>query len=629
MKTLIFALIFPVLAMAAAGDPNEVDRISDADISRKLVGVARDIQNEQILKNATDLQGCRDKFQENPQASGAITTLENCIKGKVGTGATAAALSDKLDLETYKLIPSKSVQNVTKYLTKKLYLELTGVDIEEQDVAKKIQAMKFSNKKQVDHKDFYALYKNQIAKNALYEVSRFCFLDLRRTGPPKNQQNEVLTTFIEHWDNLDEFANKRNLPQDDPYRNLLTDSGEPKFEDSQSGSANDPNQSYTNMMRNIFNGPTTQIQSERLQNFFFYCGQKINELCKDFEDKCIDQTTKLRRRDCGTPASTNPAAPAAPIAGSNACLAKTRLTAFRSAMKASDKIVEEFDKNAGSDISIMLNPNEVVKRYQRGTGSGNEKSLNELTNNASIDFYKASEQDNSDDEAQKCIDSDGRDCEQFEIVDDSVARIKTNNEIVYEAKRLAEMERVKDLAQKGGLNLETYIDTYYPDLKEIAKNSPNELVAEIGKKWDARREALKKEIQNRIGDRQITETEAAKAASSGTPFANKGQETAVENAKQALNEKTRLAQIVFFNNIISSSLNLQTQSGQSLGRNIQAFDNEVDSAENDVQSGLFDNLRTSLKTTGGSSGGSSQLTGNESVTNIDFLDQFIGIPKDP
>jgi chorismate mutase len=298
-------------------------------------------------------------------------------------------------------------------------------------------------------------------------------------------------------------------------------------------------------------------------------------------------------------------------------------------MKASDKIVEEFDKNAGSDISIMLNPNEVVKRYQRGTGSGNEKSLNELTNNASIDFYKASEQDNSDDEAQKCIDSDGRDCEQFEIVDDSVARIKTNNEIVYEAKRLAEMERVKDLAQKGGLNLETYIDTYYPDLKEIAKNSPNELVAEIGKKWDARREALKKEIQNRIGDRQITETEAAKAASSGTPFANKGQETAVENAKQALNEKKRLAQIVFFNNIISSSLNLQTQSGQSLGRNIQAFDNEVDSAENDVQSGLFDNLRTSLKTTGGSSGGSSQLTGNESVTNIDFLDQFIGIPKDP
>lgn len=633
MKTLLFTLIFTFQAFAQrpSRDPNEL-RLSDNDINQKLVSVARDVENGEILKESTDLKSCRDDFQRvgNPNDQGAIRILENCLKGKIGTGPGAIAIADKLDLVTYNLIPSKTVSNVTSYLTKKLYLQLTGVDIDERDVATKLQKMKFNQKKQIDHKDFFDLYKNQIAKNVLYEVSRFCFIDLRLTSAPNDSSGNPLKTFTEHWANLAQF--------DNPVTNLasipVTDTGSPSFESPAGTPASGNNSaSYSTIMSNIFSGagPGQVPSTKRLENFFFFCGKQINELCKKFEEGCRDQNG-VRTRDCGattTAATATSQASTTYVAGSKACLAKTRLTAFRSAMKASDKILEDFDKDKGEDIFLRLDSNQIVKRYERGAGQGDEKSLNELTNNASADFYKNADTETSQ-SAQDCIDSNGSDCQKFELVDDSVARINTNNVIVYEAKRLAEIEKVKKLVADGGSTLTEYIEKYYPDLKEMVTTNPQALEKAIESKWDAKRVALMKEIQDRIGERQITENEAQGSASS-TQFASKKEEVAVKNAQSTLNEKNRLAQVVFFNNIISSSLELKDSSGTILGRNIQALDNEFDSAESEAP-GVFTNLRSQLRGTAGGSGGGSPgrgVSGSESVTNIDFLDNFIGIPKNP
>lgn len=612
MKTFIFTLIF--VTSASAVDPGEM-RISDSEINQKLVSVARDVQNEEILKEATELKSCRDDFQKvtNPNDPKAVQDLETCLKTKIGTGPNAAALSDKLDLETFNLIPSKTVSNVTNYLTKKLYLQLTGVDIDEKNVEAKLQKMKFNQKKQINHKDFYDLYKNQIAKNVLYEVSRFCFVDLRlKTPPVDSNTGEILKTFTEHWSNLGQF--------DNPITNLnsiaVTDSGSPSFESPSGSPASGNNSSsYSTIMRNIFSGagPGQVPSTKRLENFFFYCGQQINELCKKYEEGCNDQQGN-RVRQCNTG-----------IPGNKACLAKSRLTAFRSAMKASEKIIEEFDKDKGADIFLALDKNEMVKRYERGAGAGDEKSLNELTNSASADFYKNPDTQ-IDKQAQDCIDSKGTDCEKFELVDESVARIQNNTVIVYEAKRLAEIEKIKKLVKDGGASLDEYIDKYYPDLKDLIKTNPQGLEKAISAKWDAKREALTKEIKDRIGSRQIDENDAKTASSKG--FKTRKEEVAVDNARSTLEEKNRLAQVVFFNNIISSSLELKTTT-KILGRNIQALDNELDNAESEAP-GLFTNLKSQLKgNTGGSAGGNNGLSGNESVTNIDFLDSFIGIPKSP
>lgn len=611
MKTFIFTLIFSFQAFSTTSNPPE---LTDPQIARQLTGVAQDIKNEEVISRAPDLKQCQEDYQKQsgsiPNNSQAITALENCIKQKIAnkTGDALAGFSDKLNLETYNLIPSKSIQNITKYLTQKLYQSLTGVDMEEKDVKTKLQAMKFNNKKQINHSDFYDLYKNQVAKNALAEVSRFCLIDFRNTTY-KNPGN----TFIEHWNNLDDFTSQS--PAID-----VTDNGAANPFGNVSATPQDTEASYREIMKNIFKGDGTQAvvpDEKKLNNFFFFCGRKINELCDNYEKSCATGTAS--NRNCTGSAPTTPTQPgqaAAPamVGGAKACIAKTRLMAYKKAMAASDEIVKGLRDNAGADIFLALDKNEMVKRYERGAGA--EKSLNELTNNASIDFYKAT-QDESTKEAEECV-KDPSQCDQFVVVSDAETRIEQNTNLLYLAKRQAEMKRVKELQ---GQALDEYLEKNYPDLKDQITKNPGQLEVLIGQRWDARREAVIKDIQDRISARQVTESEDKSSPTFKTDQAQK-------NAQESLSEKTRLAQVVFFNNIISSSLSLQSQAGKNLGRNLQAIKNEVDSADSEVN-GAFSNLRqlTNSGSTAGSGGGNNGLTGNESVTNIEFLDQFIGIPE--
>lgn len=622
MKTLIFTLIFSHQAFAATTTPPE---ITDPQITRQLVSVAQDIKNEQVIAGVPDLQKCQQDYQQaqksqSAPASGAadpaLQALERCVKDKINSAGPqqAGTLSDKLNLETYKLIPSKTVQNVTTYLTEKLYQSLTGVDLKERDVARKIQAMKFNTKKQINHKDFYELYKNQIAKNALYEVSRFCLVDFRR-NPEIGGAATGTSTFAEHWGDLSDFASD-NIQ----FQNVgFSDDGDPKFEQSNSTSSADSTQSYRDIMKNVFNTGSTTIDPDKLSRFFFYCGKKINELCENFEKKC---TTGTNCTGASQQAQTPPAGGQTPAVtltgGQKACLAKTRLTAFKRAMKASEDIVKGFEENVGADIFLKLDKDMMVKRYQGG--QGDEKSINELTNNASAEFFKATKNESMS-EAQDCVD-DPANCDQFVVESDAETRIEQNTQLVYLAKREAELARVKELVKTGGQPLDEYLEKNYPDLKDKPRAQLENLISQ---RWDARRIAIIDEIKNKIGTRQVTEQEASKASTQG--LANLKEDVARDNAKAAISEKTRLAQVVFFNNIISSSLKLKDSNQNELGRNVQALDNEFDGADSEAK-GVFTNLRSQLRgSTSGSSGGG-QLTGNESVTNIEFLDEFIGVPKD-
>ncbi len=624
MKTLIFTLIFPTLVMAAAGDPGEM-RLSDAEINQRLISVARDVENERILEGVSDLQDCKRNFRPNSSGNRVndLQNLQTCVNGKFkGRSAEEIkAISDKLSLETYNLIPSKTVKNITEYLTKKLYRNITGIDVsDDNDPAKRIREMKFNaGKKQVDQKVFFELYKNQVAKNVLYEVSRFCFLDLRRSEPTASDNS-----FMEHWNNLNDFSSTVDAENPPSTIGPVNDVGSAfgSNQAGQSASTTDSN-SYENMFRNIFgssqNAPIPS--SQKLNNFFFFCGKQIELLCKAFEQNKASAPTTVTVTTASTTGTT----------GAKACLAKTRLTSYKRAMAAAEDIYKKFSEDNGSNFSIALDRNEMVQRYQGGSGP-NEKSVNALTNSSSADFLEATKNmDNS--EAQDCASAGngGTECENFIIVDDSRERIQNNTDLVYLAKKEAERERVAALVRGNEQSLKDYLEENYPDLKAQLEKDPtikNQLENLIAQKWEARRVALQEEIILRLGKRQINQTEATTDDANGV---KQKDAFAKVNANDALNEKTRLAQVVFFNNIISSSLELKTASGQSLGRNVQALDDEIAAAENEVQSTLFDNLKTTLGSSGGSSGGSSSggLNGNESVTNIDFLDEFIGIPKTP
>lgn len=606
MKTLIFALIFSTLATAEAQEM----RLTDAEINQKLVGVAKDLENERVLQGVSELQPCKERFRftpGTPPTPQQLTDLQTCIQ-QAFNGKNAqqiAAISDKLSLETFKLIPSKSVQNVTKYITDKTYKALTGVDLEEQSTAAKLQQMKFGNKKMLDQKDFFELYKNQVSKNALYEVSRFCFKDLRNSATTAT----AATNFMDHWDQLNEFATG---PSPTAGAVVPTDSGSPAFDVASASSTAAPattQASYTNIMGTIF-GAGAIPSSTKLSNFFLYCAKQIEELCRNYEKSCPSAST--------TPTPGSPPPACTSPSGGNACLAKTRILAFKRALAASDEFVREFSDKNGADIVIALNANQLVNRYTGGRAQ-NEKSYNELTNSASVDFFKANQNEDTQD-AQNCIRNGGKDCEKFDLSSDAEEKILQDNTLVYSAKRAAELARVRALS---GQPLDEFLEQNYPDIKKLRDDGTlaregRSLEDAIAQRWDGRKETMMNEIKSRIGSRQVTAAEAR-----ATPTAK--ETVAQDNARQALTEKTRLAQVVLFNNIISSSLDLQTTSGQRLGRNVQALSNELDASQSEVQGSLFSNLRTLAQQDPGTT--APPAGSSNSVNGIGFLYKLIGLPE--
>jgi hypothetical protein len=612
MKTLILALIFSSIASAQPAQP-EV-RLSDAEINNKLIGVARDIENERILEGIPDFQRCKQQFAFKAgettadmrirSAQDATKCFEDALKGK-NSAQEIGLIADKLNLEAYKLIPSKSVQEITKYLSNKMYKSLTGIDYEENDVKKRIESLKFNkSKKIVDQKQFIVLYKNQIAKNVLTEVSRFCLEDFRIktvSGSPAPSND----SFEAHWGtyltsgNFQTAVSGINAPG-------VTDQGTP-FNDfgAVSTSRDDKDTAYQKIIAGTFKKDIPD--SQKLSAFFFFCGTQIDKLCSVLEGKVNTSGT--------TTATTGD--------GSRACLTKSRLVAYKQALKASDLIIADFDKNGGGNAFRLLdNPNEVVKAYGSGQDRS-EKSLNEISNNASIDFFAATENEDTQ-RAQSCITGGGTDCDEFVIVDDSRGKIQYNVEIEYTAKREVEMARVRKLKAGDRQPLLEYLKTNgYIKLAESIESSgtiPSDIDEQIGRVWEAKKIALQEEIQKRLGKRQITENEA-KAKANGTDENRVAY--AKDNAKEALNERARLSRVIFFNNIISSNLNL-LQSGKVIGRNTQALSGEVNALDGQVNASIFQNLRDSLPADTSGGGQNRGPTGREDVSDVSFLDQFLG-----
>lgn len=606
----------------ATGPASTPEILSDSEISNKIISSARDLENQRILEGIPDFQNCKQSFQyqkgENTDAlrqrsaQQATQCFKDALVGK-NSPEEIGQIADKLNLQAYKLIPSKSVQEITKYLSNKMYKSLTGIDYEENDVKKRIESLKFNkNKKIVDQKQFIQLYKSQVAKNILSEVTRFCFEDLRLNGTASND------SFADHWatymptGNFDEavaapVGSSTSAPG-------VRDNGTPFIKGAASQSREDKDTAYQNIINTTF--PGTIPPAGILSSFFFFCGKQINSLCTAFEGR---QTSN----------GTTPADP--DKTGSRACLTKSRLVSYKKALKASDLIIADFNANGGGNAFRLLDdPNAVVKAFGNGQDR-TEKSLNEISNNASIDFFTATESEDTQ-KAQNCINSGAAACDDFVIVDDSREKIQYNVEIEYSAKREAEMARVRALVRGDRQPLLVYLKTngYMKLADDIEKSGsiPANFDQEIGKIWEARKIALQEEIQSRLGSRQMTEAEAAAPASGGVTAKITN---AKANATETLNERARLARVIFFNNIISSNLRLiEAGTNREVGRNTQALDNELNSLNGQVDSSIFQSLQRPGADGDNSSGGQNRgPTGREEISDVSFLDQFLGGPETP
>jgi len=565
MKVFLF-LFFPIVGMA-----QEIKEISDQELSTKVISAVKAEEISEVLKNSSEFNDCAAKGKFDKSKPNNIDEAQKCfadkIKGK--SEKELQALSGKLGLQTFKLVPNNTNTEITKYLTSQLQKGLTGIDPD--DPKDKLKKGKI-----VDQNIFIDLYKTILIKDSMFELTRFCFENLRKKKDEDSDPAGIIS-FSEYWG--DDFAG--------PY----TDTGKGGWGDLSNIDHKDDKKIYGAIFKSL-----GKFDPQKLNTFVLKsCAPQITELCADFT-----KDPKIKY-------------------GSNACLTKNKLTGIRKAFTDTQKVKEYFDQQLTGGTQIHFDS--YLEFYQK---DDKENSLDKLTNitstsmlqNKKVDEDKAAELKKN---CQTTPDTD--ECKAYFITDDSLDKTKHDSELRNDVLKTVELEKLSQL-NGDPEKIKKYLEDagYYDILKDIESGQlkPDDVSTRVAEVFDAKKEAELQMLQNKLGSRQMTEDQAKVDQGKGDKI--------VKNIQDVQDERSRLAQVVLFNNIISSQLKLTSKDdNKDLGRNIGAWRKEEDalkSAQIDqVDPDLFSNLKQANADAGDG------IQGNQ-INDTGFIDSILGKSED-
>lgn len=584
-------LILPLslYALSAMAAP---EILTDKELSNKFVSVLKDVEVENLLEGSTEFNECRKKNEFDPKASATerenkAKSAEECFKEKLSRKNTKdlQKLSNNLGLQSYGLVQSNNVKAISSYLGDKMYKAMTGIDRKDKENK---DMLKFENRKLIDQKVFIQLYTTQLGKNALFEISRFCFENLRLKNAPADSEKD----FVKYWGKV-----------------LANPSAEVEVVDTGSGGFGEITNTTDEgaIYKDIFKGISADanFNVDQLGGFFDFCSGQITPLCKKFEDAPKEASDDKM------------------AVGANACLTKSKLQNIRKAITSSELIKKQFEKDMSGGFAVSLDDGKKATFYDRGK-SDESKSLDNLTNVASIDMLKGGTTESLEDMAAKCAkEPERKDCEGFLVVDDSRLKVEHVADMDLRMKKEMEKARVREIKKDNDKGLEEYLtdNGYFDLLKKWKEDKSLNIEEEIDKIFEAKRIATLGAIQNKIGKRQISEEE----------ITEKGldkKELTAANVKESQEERARLAQVVLFNNIITSHLKLVKKEGDTeveVGRNVNAWKKERQGLENakEIDQELFAGIKNSIKPDEGGGGAK-----DNSIVGIGMLDSILGKGKE-
>jgi hypothetical protein len=590
MRQLILCLLFVSLSTEA-----QIQEISDGEIRNKFLTVVKDVEVGNLISQTNEFNDCREKNKFDPKNknSGDLAAATKCFQEKLeGKDPQALKkLAEDLNLQSYGLIKSKNVNEITSYLTKKMIKSLTGKDPDK--VTK--ESLLWKNQKIVDHKVFIDLYTNQLVKISLMEVSRFCFENLRRSKHPIDSK----TSFEDHWSGMSLDAV--------PNLNDIHDQGTGEFFKAASTATDsdpDPAEVYSKLLEGITNGKSINITL--YQNFFGYCQKALPLLCDDFK-------LQSKVSDSGQNQATAVNNPNKMTKGANACLTLDRLRSIRDAMKKTELVAKQFDEMKEDKNKFVLEMLSAPKIYQQGKGEG-EESLDELSTNSSTDMLEGASNSGLAKLENKCQvgGQGGSECDDFLVKGAELDKAIRNIDTEMNLKREIELERVRKIKNKRE-DLENYLtEKGMFDLLGKFKdpNSGIDIEGELKKIFDARKVAEIEALKLKVGKRQMNEDDYNNLSDQSK------EQIKLANIKESKEERARMAQVVLFNNIITSQLSLKDKgSKQVIGRNVNAWKKEMQGLSSyagyDSGDDLFQGLQDSVKDHGSSGGSGSSVVGAE------------------
>ncbi len=573
----------------------------------KFMTVVKDVEVERLIGSEPEFNKCRDdsKFKsgdKKPVRDANINKATGCFKAflEKKSEADLKKLASNLKLEEYGLTQSKNVNEITSYLSGKMHKALTGVSPTDKDFGKQ----KWEDKKIVDQKVFIELYKNQLVKNSLFEISRYCFENLRLLSAPAG------TDFASYWSGV-----TLTLPADGKMTTTelakLTDVGDANggisFADKLSGAdLNDDKVVYEKLISGL-TPVGTPISTTVYKDFFPFCRATIKPLCEVFK--------KTSTSNVSAATSTSQIS-----RGSSACLTYNKLESIRMTLRNTEKVAKQFDEMKDKNTFAI----QMIKNPKFYGNDANDQSLDELTSTGSADFLKEADNDKLSDLETKCAGGTQADeCQQFLKVDDGLDKAIYTIETEMTLKRELETERAKKLS---GQSLKDYLkeNRHFDLLEKFDTLSKADIELGIEQFYNAKRLAEIEALKFKVGKRQIN-TDEDKALGGGKKDAQ-----IIENIKNSKEERARLAQVVMFNNIITSQLTLSRKSGNTttaLGSNVSGWTKESAGLKgiSGIDQTLFAGVQSSADSTG--------IKSKESIADIGFLDAILGEdtskPADP
>lgn len=576
MKKLIFTLLVlsPPLFAASVQEVKE-EILTDQELSKKLVSTVKDIQVEQRLESSSELKECLKDTKFDPKDKPAARErkakeAEDCFIKKLSKQDknTLQKLSDSLGLQSYGLVTTKEDKAITDYLANKIYKSLTGIDRNAQQ-----EKVKFENRKLIDQKDFIELYYNHVAKSTMYEISRFCFENFRLITPQSSEDS-----FAEHWGSK---LNGFSLSE-------VTDDGQGGFGVSIQTDVTDKEKSYEAMFKGIAKQNT---DPDAMGKFYLECAKMIVPLCNEFKKSVGSNTT------AGTPPTVQ--------RGSNACLAQGRLQEGRVAIQKAKLLKDSFEKDLTGGKTVALDHGKQPTFFQANA----ENRYDSIVSVTSYDMLEGGKV--KDDLLEDCSKSpeDPKCKDAFLVVDDSKAKAQHGLELHMLAKKQIEIAKIREMDKKS---LPEYLEANgYLELKkkfDKGELSQDDISKEVGQSFDAQKEALIASMNQKLGNRQMSEDE----------LKGKDEKQVVEeNVKDKERERTRMAQVVLFNNIVTAYLpatdkktGKQTRYGSSWKTEQKMLEGEAK-----IDEGYFNNYKEGFKDDQGSS-----ATG---IEDFSFLDGFL------
>jgi hypothetical protein len=565
-----FILISFILSVAwAAGPGGSPEYMASTVTENAILSSVKEMEIEQVISSSSEFKDCESQIR-----SKNLEQIQTCFRDKLNgkSKEQLESLSDKLGLQDYKLVQGKNIKDITQYLSDRLYKAMKGVDRSEE------KFFSLKNKKLVDQRVYFDLYRTQLTKNALFEISRFCFTHFRYNGSTTNP-----TSFFEYWQAWDPNNSS----------NSYTDLGD-GFADTTDFNSEDKTKVYRAISKNIGTSSTllttSETNSTRISEIYVKCVEQIGEMCKKYVDD-----------------------PAQNV-GKRACLTKERMIKIKKAVAKTDEVLENWiEEGAGKSLAVNLSTFE--------SGSTDDNSIDALTNYASSDFLERSNADSSQrDKAERCAnEAEIAECEEFFLsgdLDETKKSVKVRSTLRNQLE-LATIQAIKTDRQK----LEEYLreNGYINILNAYKENSSVNLEELLNKEYQARMDAMDEGINDRLSNRQLR-TEAREGEDSPPEVTDDTKKDNIENnAKDFINERARLAQVVMFNNIITSHLNLSTEDGEKIGRNRNVLKKEVAGLESaSIEEGLFANLKEDSRP-----GGEGRT--NFSTISLDsFIDPIIG-----